>query len=322
VPGVDALKRRLREFKPFWAVYNLANYRRLRGNAARYRQLGIKKSVVAPVSHRDIERPSGEVPWLDRPAAEEALAGSAELATFPESVRAQLERWPRDGFMVLKRYFSPERVDAINADLERLLDDGTIKYHFRGERIMNSFRSSEPVRSAVHDQELQRLLGFVLGREVTLFQTINFFRGSQQHPHSDSFHMTTEPMGYLVGIWVALEDISSDSGPVVYYPGSHRLPYVMTEDFEQESNSLFLSADKDRHYVRKMDEVVEQAGIEPVEFTAGKGDVLVWHANLIHGGRPIGREGATRKSLVAHYFGKGVLCYHEVTERPAMVATQ
>jgi ectoine hydroxylase len=60
--------------------------------------------------------------------------------------------------------------------------------------------------------------------------------------------------------------------------------------------------------------------IEPREFLPRKGDVLIWHANLLHGGRAIAAPGATRRSLVAHYFAKDVLCYHEVTERPAVVA--
>ena len=28
----------------------------------------------------------------------------------------------------------------------------------------------------------------------------------------------------MCGVWVALEDITEDNGPLHYYPGSHRLP--------------------------------------------------------------------------------------------------
>jgi len=42
--------------------------------------------------------------------------------------------------------------------------------------------------------------------------------------------MTTYPEGYLVGAWVAVEDIHPDSGPLVYYPGSHRLPYYLSKE--------------------------------------------------------------------------------------------
>ena len=43
-------------------------------------------------------------------------------------------------------------------------------------------------------------------------------------------HFNTEPPGLMCGVWVALEDIDMDCGPLVYYPGSHRLPPVTPED--------------------------------------------------------------------------------------------
>jgi len=61
------------------------------------------------------------------------------------------------------------------------------------------------------------------------------------------------------------------------------------------------------------------AGEEPVRFTASAGDVLFWHHNLTHGGSAVTRPGATRRSLVGHYFARDVLCYHEVTERGALM---
>ena len=67
-------------------------------------------------------------------------------------------------------------------------------------------------------------------REPAPFQTITSHKGSQQQEHSDSIHMTTYPIGYLTAAWVAFEDIHPDSGPLVYYPKSHRLPYIFSRD--------------------------------------------------------------------------------------------
>ncbi len=47
--------------------------------------------------------------------------------------------------------------------------------------------------------------------------------------------------------------------------------------------------------------------------------MLIWHANLIHGGEKITRENSTRKSMVVHYFAEDVIKYHEITERPALL---
>lgn len=311
----DSVAKRLRESRATWVAHNLLHYRELRRNQRHYEELGISKPVVGSLSHRDIARHSDEVPWLDRPDAIDALHAHPEYETFPEEVRAKLDGWVEDGLIILEGYRDRAGVEEINTDLERLFERGTLKYHPLGKRIMNSFEHSEPARRAITDPELMRLLSFLLGREATLFQSINFFVGSEQAAHSDSFHMTTEPMGYLVAIWLALEDVDAGSGPVYYYPGSHRLPYVMTEDIGE----TIAGETKEDRYGRQIADLVAEHGFEPVEFTPNAGDLLIWHANLLHGGRAIRREGATRKSLVAHYFGKGVLCYHEVTERPALV---
>ncbi|MEM6316971.1 MAG: hypothetical protein AAF960_04835 [Bacteroidota bacterium] len=52
---------------------------------------------------------------------------------------------------------------------------------------------------------------------------------------------------------------------------------------------------------------------------AKKGDILIWHANLLHGGNPILNPEHSRKSMTLHYFAEEVSCYHEVTQRPALI---
>ena len=34
----------------------------------------------------------------------------------------------------------------------------------------------------------------------------------------------------MCGVWITLEDVSKDSGPLFYYEGSHRLPYLSARD--------------------------------------------------------------------------------------------
>lgn len=299
---------------------NLVHYPALRRNRQLHRRYGIRRPVIGPISHRHIKRPAGEVPWLDRPGATAALSAHPDLASFPEPTRKSLLGWIDDGYMILPRFFDDAGIEAINSSLDDLIDRGEASTNPRDRsRIMNPFLQSSEVSDALADPELLRLLSFTLGKEVRLFQGMHFFVGSQQDAHSDFFHMSTEPIGYLIVIWVALEDVSPGSGPVYYYPGSHRLPYLMSEDLEARSGPFFVAKGKDEEYSRRLLAAVEQAGIEPVEFLAEKGDVLVWHANLVHGGNAIGRNGATRRSLVAHYFARDVLCYHEVTERPALL---
>jgi len=139
-------------------------------------------------------------------------------------------------------------------------------------------------------------------------------KGSQQGAHSDSIHMTTYPIGYLSAAWIAFEDIDPDSGPLLFYPGSHRLPYVFSKDvgitesdFKEQGYTSY--AAKYEPYIRRL---VEEHRIEPRYFHAKKGDALIWHANLVHGGSMRRNIQLSRKALVCHFFVNGAFVYHDL----------
>ena len=130
--------------------------------------------------------------------------------------------------------------------------------------------------------------------------------------------MTTFPKGNLIATWVALQDITIDDGPLHYYPGSHKLPYVMNADCDNVGTKHRLGEKDYTAYEDKIEEVIKENKLEKKEFLAKKGDVLIWHANLLHGGNKVNKIGNTRKSMVFHYLAKEVICYHEITQRPTL----
>ncbi|HLG04295.1 MAG TPA: phytanoyl-CoA dioxygenase, partial [Bacteroidia bacterium] len=74
------------------------------------------------------------------------------------------------------------------------------------------------------------------------------------------------------------------------------------------------------NYEKKIASIIEEKNLEKKVFLARKGDLFIWHANILHGGEPVSDTNATRKSLVTHYFCKGdIICYHEITQRPAIL---
>jgi ectoine hydroxylase-related dioxygenase (phytanoyl-CoA dioxygenase family) len=126
--------------------------------------------------------------------------------------------------------------------------------------------------------------------------------------------MTTYPLGYLTAAWIAMEDIHPDSGPLVYYPGSHKLPYVFSKDV-QISEAEFKRngyTEYQAKYEPHIRNELERNALEPHHFHARKGDVLIWHANLIHGGSPRRDVRLSRKAVVCHYFVKGAFAYHDL----------
>jgi ectoine hydroxylase-related dioxygenase (phytanoyl-CoA dioxygenase family) len=72
-------------------------------------------------------------------------------------------------------------------------------------------------------------------------------------------------------------------------------------------------------YEDVMEDLIRKSGLEPLVFLPKQGDLLLWHANLIHGGMPIKDPKSTRRSMVVHYFAKDVIKYHEITERPTLM---
>jgi ectoine hydroxylase-related dioxygenase (phytanoyl-CoA dioxygenase family) len=162
---------------------------------------------------------------------------------------------------------------------------------------------------------LQRLMG----QPVKLLQTIASHKGSQQPPHSDSIHMTTYPLGYLAAAWIAFEDIHPDSGPLEFYPGSHRLPYVFSHDLQIPVDDVkkHAYATYRARYEPMVRRLIAEHGLRPQYFEARKGDVLIWHANLLHGGSERRDLRLSRKALVAHYFAKGAFVYHDLSASPS-----
>ena len=99
-----------------------------------------------------------------------------------------------------------------------------------------------------------------------------------------------------------------------YFEGSHKLPYYLNKDYDNEGNDWLLGKKSYEEYEEMIEEKIVQQQLKKKIFLAKKGDILIWHANLFHGGNPHLDKEKTRKSLVFHYFGKNVICYHEITQ--------
>jgi ectoine hydroxylase len=59
-------------------------------------------------------------------------------------------------------------------------------------------------------------------------------------------------------VWVALENIRVGSGGLLYYPGSHKLHYVISEDFESGNTALQLDPTTRESYESKIEELMQQ----------------------------------------------------------------
>lgn len=310
----------LRGMKAVYVFNNFLNAAKLRKNKALYRQYGLKKSVLSPIGSHDFAQHSDAVPWLDRPNGMEALLQHPTYLSMPAAEQAQVRSFVDNGFLILRGFYSADEVQQVNREIEKLLSENRAGFNYTGKKIMDAWRFSPLIEQHFFkNQRLLQLLDFLMGTKTAPFQTIHFLEGSEQRAHSDFIHMTTEPPGYLIASWTALEATHEGNGLLFYYPGSHRLPYIMCGDYDSGNSRWSLGENSYRNYEAKIAQLVAEHDLKKEYFFAKTGDVLIWHANLLHGGSPIKQPGSTRRSMVAHYFCEGVICYHEISQRPAIL---
>ena len=305
----------IKRLKFSYSIYNFFNRKKLIHNAHLYKKYGLKKFYFSPISSKDF-RDFRQEESIEK--SHSLLKDCSAFSALNASSKESLMNYEENGFAVLDNFFDLNAIEKINYEIEKLLNEGKVKL-MSNHKIMFAIHKSEFLRSIGENKNLKELLNGLMGEEVKLFQSINFKTGSEQPTHSDSIHMTTFPLGGLFGVWIALEDIDSDNGPLHYYPGSHKLPYYLNSDYDNEGSFLFLGSKDYTEYEKMIEAKIVEYGMKKTIFTAKAGDVLIWHANLFHGGDPHINKNKTRKSMVLHYFAKNRICYHEITQRPALI---
>ncbi|GAC1658376.1 MAG: hypothetical protein NVS4B13_01220 [Candidatus Elarobacter sp.] len=291
----------------------------------------VPEVAVDPTAFESVRAESfpsgGPTPWLDRPDALAAIERELEAGAITER-EAQIARdFQRDGYVVLERFFEPDRLQAVWNAYENALATGAVTVppepiapeDVLPGRSLNPHHAVPEIAQVLHDPALVGIVAMLFGARVRPFQTIMGHKGSQQREHSDSIHMTTYPLGYLAGAWIAFEDIHPDSGPLVYYPRSHRLPYLLSRDVGISAEDFAVSGYRTYHdrYEPALAETLAREGLEPRTFDARNGDVLLWHGNIVHAGSPRRDPLRSRKALVCHYFADGCVCYHDLAARLA-----
>lgn len=214
----------------------------------------------------------------------------------------------RDGFAVID-FPDPEigaRAERIKRALAPCFDmEGFRAGREHSLRLQDAWQFEEDVRAIACNSEILNLLSRLYRRRAFPFQTLNFPFGSQQRAHSDSVHFSSYPERWMCGVWVALEDIGEDNGPLVYYPGSHRLPVLDNAALGIDPASLVGVYDRYPLFEDTWERMIAALDLKPLRFHARLGQALIWTANLLHGGEAHKNRARTRWSQVTHYLFEG-----------------
>jgi len=243
-------------------------------------------------------------PWVESPFFDKIL----KTKTLNPEQKKIAEDYHENGFVALSDFIPLELIDRVRKDAEEkgFNKDFPIKTYRDEQRVQDFWKASKACREVASYQPILDVLSMLYGRESFPFQTLNFIVGSQQRAHSDTIHFSSLPAKFMCGVWVALEDVTEENGPLFYYPGSHRLPEY---NFSQIKESAKSSSYGDYpEYEDFIEAIVEVSSLEKKIFYAKKGDALIWSSNILHGGSPVLRPNSTRWSQVTHYFFKD--CYY------------
>lgn len=144
------------------------------------------------------------------------------MATGIGAFSVDSEAFAREGYLVFDPEIPEEILEGAVSDAERQFPSRFGWLPIRRTaglpdlgRFTDAWRRSENVRRIALAPVTLRVLRDLYRREPRPFQTLNFRFGTQQLAHSDAVHFNTEPRGLMCGVWVALEDVDMDNGPLV-----------------------------------------------------------------------------------------------------------
>jgi len=255
--------------------------------------------------------------WVDQPDAHDGVARRLEQGTIDADRAAQLTQFIDEGYTSLHVDLDAYDISA-DDEYERLWDERPAHLAIAtggqrismaeaqlgdrqlGYRLPDVHGFSELFSALYLHPEVMGLMEQILDDKAMAFQSLLFEWGSQQGLHRDPMFVKTTPASELTAAWIALEDVHDDAGPLLYVPGSHRMPW-----FQPEPGSVvFPQAERKKirtDWAAHRAAQLEELGLEVQRFTCKRGDVFIWHAGLLHGGAHLDRPEATRKSLVTHY---------------------
>jgi phytanoyl-CoA hydroxylase len=225
--------------------------------------------------------------WLDEPSARRRIRRTRT------PIKRHLDDLERVGLTVLPGAISAERCDQVIADLDHFLQaHGEVVAEVADEhgrfRVSNFHSASPTMMGICLEPPLLAILDAALGHPAVAYSSLAFVKGTEQYIHRDGPYFATTPVGFFFGVWTALEDIQPSAGPLLYYPGGHRLDVAREGSVASHSRAVLDACQRAKIKAQTISEL-------------RKGDVVIWHPELPHGGAPITDRGRTRKSMVVHY---------------------
>jgi phytanoyl-CoA hydroxylase len=297
----------------------------------------LKQKVIATKEQLfpQTEFDEATLPWIDRPGAnvDEFIKNYKPKFDVTYNLAEKLKFWQQNGYVILEQSIQSELLDMFWSDVEELVEhptkykmwaridlpkfDPTRERHIKdfpkedlkGKYVkLNDFHNlSVAGKKLMTHPAIATFLDAIFQQNTVVMQSLTFMYGSQQPTHQDYPWVTAKIASHLAAAWIPLEDIKIDSGPLYYYIGSHKMPKFNFGNGILYNNRSTKTALEFADY---LDTKCTELKLPKDTLLIKRGDVLIWHAALAHGGGLITNPDQTRKSYVCHYSTEEALPYH------------
>jgi hypothetical protein len=270
------------------------------------KKLSVRVEGEGPLRFSPVEYPPR---YPEKPLSLDQISTPQDLSDAPPADRADEDgpdmsgdqrAWRRDGVLHLPGFLPEDLMEAYAQERWRLypqlgsIPSPTVHMHV-----------PECMALCLYPPLAERLEA-LFSEPMGLHLTLTGWESTERNWHQDAYLNPPEVGSWYVAVWMALEDIDPASGPFEYVPGSHRWPDLQRDlVLQQLGEGAGIRADWPELSERLLDPVYEaeiaKRGAEVVQYLPKKGDVLIWHARLLHRGSKPKVPGTPRRALIAHY---------------------
>lgn len=260
----------------------------------------------------------GEMPWYDEDRAGEIIDKEITDPFLKGKVMDMVQK----GYCVVENSVDEAQIDKAMASFQawKSRNKAELKPFMRNDlaldRIINIHNTLPEFMPLFTKNKSLEVQDYLFKGPTSLYTSLFFEQGSTQGIHRDIPVFWTLPGCHYFGTWVALEATDAQNGPLIVMAKGHKIPTIDRAAIGREffKNPNDIPANNEEMWNRYQEEVRKRSadmGLKEEQVHVNKGDTIVWHPLLPHGGAPIIDWKRTRYSLVVHTTPYGVPVFHQ-----------
>ena len=206
----------------------------------------------------------------------------------------------KDGYVILEKCISNENIELILRNHRKFISKYKTYDPTISPRIVNLHIEHMEILNIFKDANIEKFLNMYFLDSFTIYTSLFFKYPTQQPLHIDSPVFHTYPQGQFIGFWISLENAGEHNGQLELVPKSHLYPYLSPKKYIDNNkilpNEVWAKYQLDNY--KNLKKIMPEFEIKKIN--TKKGDIVIWHGNLLHGGSKALSRNMTRESMVFH----------------------